>query len=60
MNLKRFRVSLRLNQKQMAEKIGVSASYYYKVESGMRYPSFCFLQKLKIAFPKANVDELFF
>lgn len=60
MNIKDFRISLNLNQKQMAHKIGVSASYYYKIESGQQNPSYEFLKKLKKAFPNVSVDEIFF
>lgn len=60
MNLKTYRISLNLNQKEMAQKIGVSASYYYKVESENQNPSFEFLSKFKKAFPKISIDELFF
>ena len=44
----------------MADEIGVSASYYYKVESGFQNPSFEFLKKLKERFPEANIDQMFF
>lgn len=60
MNLKTYRISLNLNQKEMAQKIGVSASYYYKVESENQNPSFEFLSKFKKVFPKISIDELFF
>ena len=58
--LKDFRLMLKLNQKQMAEKIGVSASYYYKLESGSLTPSYQFMRKLKDRFPKVCIDEMFF
>lgn len=60
MNLKNFRLSLKLNQKQMAEKIGVSASYYYKIEAGTQNPSYELMRKLKKRYPSISVDELFF
>ncbi len=49
-----------LNQKEMALAIGVSASYYYKIESGYQNPSFEFLSKLKTSFPETIIDDLFF
>ncbi len=58
--LKRLREEQRFNQKEMAVTIGVSASYYYKVESGYQNPSYDFLCKLKKRFPEADIDELFF
>lgn len=60
MALKELRKFIKLNQKQMAEKIGVSASYYYKLESGIQSPSYEFLVKVKKAFPKISIDEVFF
>ena len=44
----------------MAEHIGVSASYYYKVESGSQNPSYEFLKKIKKAFPNISIDKVFF
>lgn len=58
--MKELRKSKKLNKKQMADEIGVSASYYYKVESGFQNPSFEFLKKLKERFPEANIDQMFF
>lgn len=60
MNLKKFRKSQNFNQKQMAKEIGVSVSYYYKVESGYQNPSYDFLVKFKKRFKDANIDEIFF
>lgn len=60
MTLKDFRRSKNLNQKEMAKEIGVSASYYYKIESGYQPPSYEFLVKLKERFPKVDIDEMFF
>lgn len=59
-NLFEFRKSVALTKKAMAEKIGVSASYYYKVESGYQNPSYEFLKKFKGKFPDANIDHVFF
>ncbi len=58
--LKDFRISKELNQKQMAKEIGVSASYYYKVESETLNPSFEFMRKLKERFSDISIDEVFF
>lgn len=60
MSLKEFRDNLGITQNQMADEIGVSKSYYSKVESGFQKPSFEFLKKLKMRFPKVNIDEMFF
>lgn len=60
MTLKDFRKLKRLNQKDMAKKIGISASYYYKIENGYGNPSYDFLVKLKKKFPEVNIDKIFF
>lgn len=39
-----------MSQKNMAKRIGVSPSYYYKVESGYQNPSYEFLAKFKRSF----------
>ena len=46
-----FRKSLNLKQNEIAKEIGVSPSYYYKVESGYQN---------KRRFPDASIDVLFF
>ena len=60
MNLKEFRELKKHSQKEMAEQIGVSASYYYKIESGYQNPSYDFLVKLKRRFPMVDIDKMFF
>lgn len=55
-----FRKSLNLKQNEIAKEIGVSPSYYYKVESGYQNPSYEFLAKFKRRFPDASIDVLFF
>ncbi len=57
--IKHFRENLGLTPEDMAEKLEISASYYYKLESGLRTPSFKVLQKYKAAFG-ANLDSIFF
>ena len=54
MTLKEFRKKKGFNQKQMAKEIGVSASYYCKVDS------YEFMVKLKGRFPDVIIDEVFF
>ena len=58
--LKNFRCSLNLDQTEMAKEIGVSFSYYTKIESGFKKPSYSFLCKLKNRYPKVNIDKMFF
>lgn len=59
-SLREFREQNGFNQKEMAEHIGVSPSYYYKVESEFQNPSYEFLKKLKSKFPNVIIDEMFF
>ena len=42
-----FRMKLNLTQKEMAELLGVSLSYYSKIENSLRQPSFNFIKKFK-------------
>lgn len=58
--LREFRESLHLSQKSMAIGLGVSPSYYYKIESGYQNPSYEFLSKFKRRFPNVSVDQIFF
>lgn len=55
-----FRVSNNLTQKQMAEKLGTTLSFYSKVELGQRNPSYNFLTKFKSTFAEVDIDKLFF
>ena len=55
-----FRVKKRFTQKQMSEKLDVTLSFYSKVETGIRNPSFNFIKKFKEVFPDSSVDEIFF
>ena len=59
MTLKEFRKKKAL-PKQMACEIGVSASYYCKVEGGFQNPSYEFMVKLKERFPDVIIDEVIF
>ena len=56
-------VSLRkekeLSMSDMAREIGVSTSYYEKIEYGNRMPSYNFLTKFKSAFPEMNLEDVF-
>lgn len=57
--LKAFRVSINHSQEKMAEKIGVSDSFYKKVEQGNRSPSYNFIRKFKTAFPEIDTNIFF-
>lgn len=58
--LKKFRESYSLTQREMAERIGVSSSFYEKIEGQHKKPSFNFVSKFTKAFPSADVGKLFF
>lgn len=59
-NLVNFRNNLALTQKQMADKLGTTLSYYSKIELGLRNPSYNFLEKFKNIFSDVCVDDVFF
>lgn len=60
MTLKEFRRKKGLDQSSIAKIIGVSVSYYSKVETGYRNPSYDFLKKFKEGFPNVSIDKIFF
>lgn len=55
-----FRKSQDKTKRQMATLLGISESYYEKIEYGVRNPSYNFIKKFKIKFPQADVEQLFF
>lgn len=59
-NLIDFRKNLIKTQDQMATELDVSTSFYIKIESGERNPSFNFMRKLKDKHNDVSIDELFF
>lgn len=59
-NLIDFRNNLGFSQKEIAEKLGITYSFYSKIETGERRPSYNFLNKLKKTFPDADIDKIFF
>ncbi len=58
-NLIAFRKEKKMSSSNMAETIGISESYYEKIEHGTRAPSYNFLVKFKKAFPNADTDKIF-
>jgi putative transcriptional regulator len=54
-----FRQEKKLSLIEIANKIGISKSYYEKIEYGDRTPSYNFLNKFKLAFPDASVEDIF-
>lgn len=59
-SLVNFRNYNNLTQKNMAELIKTTLSYYSKIELGLKNPSYNFIVKFKVAFPTAKIDEIFF
>ena len=57
--LKKFRLENGYSQNEMAERLGVSKSFYEKVEYGDRGMSRDFLQKFKRAFPHYDMNIFF-
>lgn len=58
--LKEYRLNTGLKQAEFASGIGVSPSYYFKIEEGHKLPSFSFLKKLKLRYPDIDIDSMFF
>lgn len=58
-NLIAFRKEKEMSSSDMADTIGISESYYEKIEYGSRAPSYNFLVKFKKAFPNADTDKIF-
>lgn len=44
---------------ELAEKFGISKSFYYKIEAGIRNPTITLANEIALFFGK-TVDELFF
>lgn len=57
--LKKIRNKRKMTQKEMAEKIGVSISYYSKIEGGFKEPSYQFLKKLYANFEGLDMNLFF-
>lgn len=53
--LKEYREKLNLTQEKMAERWGISKSYYEKMENGQRIPGTNALKKIKQVDPKFDV-----
>lgn len=59
-NLQIFRKENELTQEQMAKELNVTVAHYKAVEYGIRNPSFEFMERLKLRFPKSNIDKIFY
>lgn len=54
-----LRKDLNLTQKEMADKIGIQAIFYSKIERGEKNPSLKTLKKIKKAFPNLDIANIF-
>ena len=50
---------MKLSVEQIANEIGVNKHTYYKIESGVRKPTYSFMRKFKQRFG-VSIDEMFF
>lgn len=57
--LRKFRESQGLSRQKMADVLGVSRSFYEKIEIGDRAISGNFLKKLKNKFPLIDINVFF-
>ena len=54
-----FRAEKELSTMDIAKIIGVSTSFYEKIEYGQRKPSYNFIVKFKNAFPESDISIFF-
>lgn len=54
-----FRKQFNYSQQQIANIIGVSLSYYSKIESGNKQPSYNFIVLFKKKFPEVDINIFF-
>lgn len=54
-----FRKSQGLTQKEIAEKLGINATYYSRIETGNQNPSYEVMGRFKEVFGIADTFELF-
>lgn len=59
-NLALFRLKKKKTMKEMALLLGVSLSYYSKIEWNERNPSYNFINKFKEIYPNVDGDKIFF
>lgn len=55
-SLKEFREAIRKTQEEMAKELGISKSFYEKIESGERKPGRELIEKIKSAYPLIDVN----
>lgn len=57
--LREYRLSIKNTQEEMAEKWGITLSFYKQIECGAKNPSIQKIKDFKKAFPTANTDKIF-
>jgi transcriptional regulator with XRE-family HTH domain len=57
--MKKFRNSKGLTTSEMADKLGISKSFYEKIEYDDRQPSRNFMERFKKAFPDFDMNIFF-
>lgn len=57
--LRIFREEKGLTQNDFAKNINISVSFYTKIETGIRKPSYGFITKLKRVYPDFDVNVFF-
>lgn len=58
-DLLKLRKKLNFTQKEMAEYLEVSISFYAKVENGTKMPSYNFIMKIKKKIPEFDTNIFF-
>ena len=54
--LKEFREAIRKTQDEMAKELGISKSFYEKIESGERKPGRELIERIKTVYPLIDVN----
>lgn len=57
--MKEFRESLNLTQLEMSETLGISHSYYTKIEMGQKTPSYNFIRKFRKIYQQFDIENFF-
>ena len=55
-SLKKFRENLGKTQEEMAKELGISKSFYEKIEAGIKKPGRDLIKKFKTMYPYLDVN----
>lgn len=58
--LRQFRKKSGLSKMAMANHLNISLSYYEKIETGQRNPSYNFISRFSLVFPESDIVSIFF